>query len=163
MKRSDIIFVTSLIEKANPLKLRNEDGTSLCFFSLREAYIHVLEAIESHSATIYADVEYIISKLYNMRRISDVHRIYIQYFSPLGIKEQQTLHPDFSENKMFYRTFIKALHSYSMTKFDEGMFTQAYTMFVASRTAKPTIKSNEEIENEKRTKAENTSETEAHF
>lgn len=163
MKRSDIIFVTSLIEKANPLKLRNEDGTSLCFFSLREAYIYVLEEIESHSATIYADVEYIISKLYNMRRISDVHRIYIQYFSPLGIKEQQTLHPDFSENKMFYRTFIKALHSYSHTKFDEGMFSQAYTMFVASRTAKPTIKSNEEIENEKRTKAENAEETEARF
>ena len=163
MKRSDIIFVTSLIEKANPLKLRNEDGTSLCFFSLREAYVHVLEEIESHSATIYADVEYIISKLYNMRRISDVHRIYIQYFSPLGIKEHQPLHPDFSENKMFYRTFLKALHSYSHTKFDEGMFTQAYTMFVASRTAKPTIKSNEEIENEKRTKAENAEETEAHF
>lgn len=163
MKRSDIIFVTSLIEKANPLKLRNEDGTSLCFFSLREAYIYVLEQIESHSATIYADVGYIISKLYNMRRISDVHRIYIQYFSPLGIKDQQTLHPDFSENKMFYRTFIKALHSYSQTKFDEGMFTQAYTMFVASRTAKPTIKSNEEIENEKRTKAGNAAETEARF
>lgn len=163
MKRSDIIFVTSLIEKANPLKLRNEDGTSLCFFSLREAYIYVLEEIESHSASIYADVEYIISKLYNMRRISDVHRIYIQYFSPLGVKDHQPLHPDFSENKMFYRTFIKALHSYSHTNFDEGMFTQAYTMFVASRTAKPTIKSNEEIENERKAKAQKIAEAEAHF
>lgn len=163
MKRSDIIFVSSLIEKANPLKLRYEDGTSLCFFSLREAYIYVLEEIESHSASIYADVEYIISKLYNMRRISDVHRIYIQYFSPLGIKDHQPLHPGFSENKMFYRTFIKALHSYSHTNFDEGMFAQAYTMFVASRTAKPTIKSNEEIENERRAEAEKTAEAEAHF
>ena len=163
MKRSDILFVTSLIEKANPLKLRNEDGTSLCFFSLRDAYIHVLEEIESHSATIYADVEYVISKLYNMRRISDVHRIYIQYFSPLGIKEQQALHPGFSENKMFYRTFIKALHSYSHTKYDEGMFEQAYTMFVASRTAKPKIKSNEELEKERGTKEGDIVTDKSHF
>ena len=144
MRKSDLKFVASLIEQANPLKLRNSDNTSRCFYSLRDAYYFVLEEIEKYSADIYIDVEYVISKLYNMSRHSEVHHVYLAYYKPLGIMDAEKLDPEYKNNKSFYRKFIRALHSYTNTSYDEGLFELAYIEFVTKRTQNTKIKTNEE-------------------
>lgn len=151
MTKSDLKFVRSLLERANPLKLTNEDGSSCVFFSKRFAYIEVLLRIYKYAAITFLDVEYLLYRLYN-KRGSTTRSMYMCYCKPLGIPEHLILNPDFSKNKAILRDLIRALHTYCGTSFDTSEFDSAFTLFIADIEAKPVIKSSDEIKKEQESK-----------
>lgn len=151
MTKSDLKFVRSLIERANPLKMLNEDGSSCVFFSKRFAYLEALKRIYANAAITYLDVEYILYCFYK-RKATWTRSMYMCYCKPLGIPEHIMLDPNFSRNKAVLRDLIRALHSICGTSFDTGDFDNAFALFMAENEVKPVIKSSEELENEKRQK-----------
>ena len=151
MRKSDLKFMTSLIEQANPLKLINEDGSSKVFYTLKEAYVYVLGQIYGWAAITFIDVEFVLSKIYK-KKYSDVHSIFMSYFKPLGIDSHVQLTMQVREKKRFLRDFVRAMHSYCETTFDTNQFDAAFTEFVASLEEKLVIKSRQELEEEKQKK-----------
>lgn len=148
MTKSDLKFVRSLIERANPLKLLNEDGTSCVFFAKRFAYVEVLTRIYQYAAITYLDVEYLLFRLYNKKGTA-TRSMYLCYCKPLGVPEHIMLDPEISKNKAVLRDLVRALHAICGTSFDTGDFDNAFTLFMAEREVKPVIKSSEELEKEK--------------
>lgn len=145
--------MSSLIEQANPLKLKNEDGTSKVYHSLKFAYYDVLGWIYALSAITFIDVEYVISRIYQLK-YSETHHAYLTYFRPLGIETHVALATQVREKKQFYRNFIRAMHNYCGTHFDTYQFDAAFMEFSAALEAKPIILSTKELE-EKRNEEEN--------
>ena len=152
MTKSDLKFVRSLLERANPLKLMNEDGSSCVFFAKRFAYVEVLERIYAYAAITYLDVEYLLYRLYN-KRGSTTKSMYMCYCKPLGIPEHVLLDPTFSKNKAILRDIVRALHAYCGTSFDTSEFDNAFTLFLAETEVKPVIKSSDEIKKEQESKS----------
>ena len=151
MTKSDLKFVRSLIERANPLKLLNEDGSSCVFFSHRSAYVEVLARVYQYAAITYLDVEYLLFRLYNKKGTA-TRSMYLCYCKPLGVPEHIMLDPDFSKNKATLRNLVRALHAICGTSFDTGEFDNAFTLFMAEFEVKPVIKSSYELEKEKQAK-----------
>ena len=147
MRKSDLKFLKSLIEEANPLKLTNDDGSSRVFMSRRENYIAALEIIYGYAAITFIDVEYVISKIYH-KKWTEAHSIYMCYFKPLGIAPHTLLNDPVRDKKAFYRDFIRAMHSYCETSFDTSQFDMAFTDFLAKYELKPIIKTRKEIADE---------------
>ena len=125
MRKNEIAFVKSLIEKVNPFKLKNPDGTSFIQQTRREAYLYVLGFVQSNSAMGYLDVAYVLYRLYDSTPRQFAYVI-AKFFQPLGIKEHEVLDPDFANNKGFYRNFIKGLHAMCDTTFDVSQFDAAF-------------------------------------
>ena len=153
MTKNDLKFVRSLIERANPLKLTNEDGSSCVFFSKRFAYVEVLTRIFEYAAITYLDVEYLLFRLYK-RKATATRSMYLCYCKPLGIPEHIMLDPDFSKNKAVFRDLIRALHAICGTSFDTADYDNAFVLFLAEREVKPVIKSSDELKKEKQARKE---------
>ena len=148
MRKNEITFVKSLIEKVNPFKLKNPDGTSFIHQTRREAYLYVLEFVQSNSAMGYLDVAYVLYRLYDSTPRQFAYVI-AKYFQPLGIKEHEVLNSDFAKNKGFYRNFIKGLHVMCETTFDVSQFDAAFDEYRNQLEYKQTkIKTKEDKENE---------------
>lgn len=149
MKKNDLTLVKTLIEQVNPLKLMSEDTVSRVFTSKRECYVETMKLIHSNSANGYHDIEWIISRLYHLRRACTIHSVYMCFFKPLGIKPRDVISDNDRERKEFYRKFIKAMHSYCETEFDTYQFDMAYLEFKTYLEGKPVIKSTKELQDEK--------------
>lgn len=129
MQKREYMFMKSALDVVNPLKLANPDGSSCVFFSKREAYLYLFRFIYSISSPVYAETEFILSRLYGLR-YSLIHSIYMRHFLPLGLHEYQQLNPEIRKCKNFYRDFVRALHSYCETLFDTSQFDLAWNEFV---------------------------------
>lgn len=148
MRKNEIAFVKSLIEKVNPFKLKNPDGTSFIYQTRREAYLYVIGFVQSNSAMGYLDVAYVIYRLYDSTP-RELALDIAKYFQPLGIKVHEVLDPDFAKNKGFYRNFIRALHSMCDTTFDVSQFDTAFDEYRNQLEYKQIkIKTKEDEENE---------------
>ena len=155
MRKNDLIFVRSLIEKVNPLKLMSEDTSSRVFTSKRECYVETMKLIEEHSAKGYHDIEFIIAQIYHLRRVCTAHSVYMCFFKPLGVGSIVVLTGNERERKEFFRNFIRAMHSYCETDFDTYQFDLAYTEYKSFVEGKPVIKSTKEINEERKKQKEN--------
>lgn len=129
MTKNDIKFMRSALEVVNPLMLACSDGTSCIFFSKREAYLYVMRYLYSNSSPVYAETEFLITRLYGLK-YSKTHSIYMRHFQPLGFHTYEQLDPDIRKCKKFYRDFVRALHSYCETEFDTSQFDLAFNEFV---------------------------------
>lgn len=129
MQKREYMFMKSAFDIVNPLRLANEDGWSCVFFSKREAYLHLFRFIYRNSSPVYAETEFLLTRLYG-ERYSKTHSIYMRYFQPLGLHCYEQLDPDIRKCKSFYRDFVRALHSYCETEFDTSQFDLAWNEFV---------------------------------
>lgn len=122
------MFMKSVFDVVNPLKLAINECQSYVFFSKREAYLHVLNFIKQNSSLTYIEVEYVITRLYGLP-YSKAHSVFLRHFQPIGLHTYETLEPDIRKCKKFYRDFVRALHSYCETEFDTSQFDMAYNEF----------------------------------
>lgn len=144
MRKHDLKLIESLFEEVNPFRLANDDGSSRIFMSRFDLYVYMLELIDAHSAITYIEVEYVIARIMKIK-YTQAHHIYMRFFKPLGIEEQKRLEFDKKNLKVFYRNFIKALHSIYNTSFDIAAFDRAWVVFMASLDNPVKINSTEEF------------------
>lgn len=144
MRKHDLKLIESLFEEVNPFRLANDNGSSRIFMSRFDLYVYMLELIDAHSAITYIEVEYVIARIMKIK-YTPAHHIYMRFFKPLGIEEQKRLEFDKKNLKVFYRNFIKALHSIYSTSFDIASFDRAWVVFMASMDNPVKINSTEEF------------------
>ena len=128
MRKNDLIFLKSLIEKVNPLKFRNPDGTSFIYYTRKEVYLYVLCFLHENCLSGFVDINFMLYRLYNLKP-RESYLLINRFFAPMGIQEHTVLDPDFVKNKSFYRNFVRALHAMCDTTFDISQFDSAFDEF----------------------------------
>lgn len=119
------IFITSIINKVNPLWLANKDGSGCVFASYIDCYVYFMDKCYDVAPKGYMDMFVLLVELYGWD-FNKAVRFYKTYADERMGERITLLKVGDLKSKAFYRKFITCMHEYFRTDFDLNSFSKAW-------------------------------------
>lgn len=125
-------IVKGLMQQFNPFGLKTLEGFPITFDNPIQAYSHVINMMFEKCPRGYIETTFILKKLYPNISNTELSLIHNNLESS-GIQRVNIVDYQSASGRRFLESFFRALNELCQTKFNEGVFLQAYQMFLAKQ------------------------------
>lgn len=121
--------VEQLLRRFNPLGLRDKNGVPYEFMRVSELYLHVMVVAYTKFPRGYIETSIFINLLYPHLTYWESKDL-AEKMEPMGVALYDIYFYDGKDGKEFFRQFIKCMHTFCETQFNQEAFNEAYRLLL---------------------------------